>query len=127
MKKAINVLSVNPAVNAEMLAEILSTAKPGVKVTATAPPGEVGECERYWIDGEDLWAEVRFEEWFGGFPRGMHAEGIVMVPLGQKPQLMVVVLTTLPRGMLSAAAMGKPFTDAVLDAEQEFWRRRGRP
>jgi hypothetical protein len=85
-------------------------------------------CRSYRLQGEDLWAEVAFETWFAGFPPGMHAEGLVAIPRGGgAPFLAAVMLTTLPRGMLAAAALGKPFTEAVADATRESLRRQMDP
>lgn len=98
-------------VTAEMLAELAGTA-PGVEVVSTIEHRKIGRCTQYWLAGEDLWAECELEDDAVVDLEGTHGESVVALKHG-KAVLCAVVVTSLPRGMLDAAAQTKSFADAV--------------
>jgi hypothetical protein len=119
----LNILSVHAQIPIEMLAEIERSA-PGVEVLSTVERRKIGRCTQYWLDGEDLWAEVELEDDALTHLAGTHAESVVALKDG-RPVLCAVVVTTLPRGMLDAAAQEKPFVEAVKSAVEYALDRAG--
>lgn len=122
-KRIINVASVGAQTTGSMLDAIArSTAR--VSVFSAMHGRELGFCERYWRDGEDLWAEAQLvDDAPEDFP-GVHAEAVLAMR-GVEVLLCAVVLTTLPRGMLHQAALGKPFLDAVRAVVAERFGNKG--
>ena len=119
----LNILSVNGLVTREMLVELERSA-PGVEVVSTVEHRKIGRCTQYWLSGEDLWAEAELEDDAVVSLAGTHAESVLALKDG-KSVLCVVVVTTLPRGMLDAAAQGKAFADAVTSAVKYALDRAG--
>lgn len=119
----LNILSVNGQVTPEILAQI-ERSEPGVEVLSTVERRKIGRCTQYWLDGEDLWAEVELEDDAVTDLAGTHAESVIALKDG-RPLLCVVVVTTLPRGMLDAAAQEKPFVEAVKHAVEYALDRAG--
>jgi len=108
----INILSVGQMITREMVAELAGT-EPGVDVVSTVEHRKIGRCTQYWLMGpEDLWAECELEDDAIVDREGTHGESVVALKDG-RPVLCVVVVTTLPRGMLDAAAQGKGFVEAI--------------
>jgi hypothetical protein len=108
----LNILSVNgQVVTRDMLAQ-LERSEPGVEVVSTVEHRKIGRCVQYWLSGEDLWAEAELDDGAVVHLAGTHAESVVALKDG-KPVLCAVVVTTLPRGMLDAAAQEKPFVEAI--------------
>lgn len=107
----LNIASVAPSFPLPMLKELArSTAR--VTVFSVARGCEVGSCRRYWLDRDDLWTEAWLTEDAPEATPGLHGEAVIAMKHGSAV-LCAVVLTTMPRGMLQQAALGKSFTDAV--------------
>jgi hypothetical protein len=120
----INILSVTKMVTAEMLAE-LEASSPGVDVVSTIEHRKIGRCTRYWLSStDDLWAECELQDDAVVDLEGTHGESVVAIKDG-KPVLCAVVVTSLPRGMLDAAAQKKSFADAVKAAVEYSLDRAG--
>ncbi len=108
----INILSVSPTVTREMVAELAGTA-PGVDVVSTIEHRKIGRCTQFWLMGtDDLWAEAEIEDDAVVDLEGTHGESVVALKDG-RAVLCVVVVTSLPRGMLDAASRQESFIDAV--------------
>lgn len=108
--RIINVASVSPAMPLSTLAT-LARSQARVMIFSTIAGRVVGHCRRYWLDGENLWAEADLEDAEDPGP-GVHAESIVALKEGRS-LLCAVVLTRLPRGMIEQAVLGKSFLDAM--------------
>lgn len=110
-KRIINVASVGPEVPLAVLAALaVSTAR--VEVFSAAHGRSVGFCQKYWVDGDSLWAEAQLADDATEDFAGVHAESVIAMK-GARAVLCGVVLTRLPPGMIGQAALGKPFADAV--------------
>jgi hypothetical protein len=114
-RHCLNILSVNGQVTLEILTDIAARAEPGVQIVSTIERRKIGTCTQFRLEGEDLWAEVDLEPDAVMHLEGTHAESVIALKDG-KPTLCVVVVTTLARGMLDAAAQHKPFVEAVKSA-----------
>jgi hypothetical protein len=108
--RIINVASASPALPLATLAT-LARSEDRVMIFSTMAGRVVGHCRRYWLDGDNLWAEADLEDAHDPGP-GVHAESIVALKEG-RTLLCAVVLTRLHRGMMQHALVGTPFLDAM--------------
>lgn len=123
-KRLINLASVSPTTPRNILEE-LARSTACVCIFSTAQNREVGYCDRYWLDGDHLWSEAHLVDDAAEDSPGVHAEAIIALK-GSSALLCAVALTSMPRGMLQSAAVGKPFIQAVRDALEAGGFRRQR-
>ncbi len=83
---------------AEVLTRLAQSGR--VDVHSIDEERQVGTCAKYWVTGDELWAELELaDDARIRYGVGMHAESMCA---GDPPELLCIVLTSLPRGALGA-------------------------